>query len=43
MEAVKLKDGLFTAMQYSSDCNGYFQAQKPWDLNKKEETKERCA
>ena len=24
MEAVKLKDGLFTAMQYSSDCNGYF-------------------
>ena len=42
MEAVKLKDGLFTAMQYSSDCNGYFQQFKPWDLNKKEETKARC-
>lgn len=25
MEAVKLKDGLQTAMAYSSDCNGYFQ------------------
>ena len=42
MEAVKLKDGLFTAMQYSSDCNGYFQQFKPWDLNKKEDTKDRC-
>ena len=24
MEAVRLKDGLKTAMEYSSDCNGYF-------------------
>ena len=24
MEAVKLKEGLKTAMEYSSDCNGYF-------------------
>ena len=42
MEAVNLKDALKTAMEYSSDCNGYFQTFKPWDLNKKEETKERC-
>ena len=42
MEAVRLREGLFTAMQYSSDCNGYFQAQKPWELNKKEDTKPRC-
>lgn len=42
MEAVRLKEGLFTAMQYSSDCNGYFQQFKPWDLNKKEDTKVRC-
>jgi len=42
MEAVKLKDGLKTAMEYSSDCNGYFQQFKPWDLNKKDDTKDRC-
>lgn len=42
MEAVKLKDGLKTAMEYSSDCNGYFQQFKPWDLNKQAATKERC-
>lgn len=42
MEAVKLKEGLFTAMQYSSDCNGYFQMLKPWDLIKKDDTKPRC-
>ncbi len=42
MEQVKLKDGLKTAMEYSSDCNGYFQQFKPWDLNKKDDTKDRC-
>jgi len=42
MEQVKLKDGLKTAMEYSSDCNGYFQQFKPWDLNKAAETKDRC-
>ena len=34
MEAVKLKDGLRLAMSYSTDCNGYFQGNKPWDLAK---------
>jgi len=29
-----LKDGLRTAMLYSSDCNLYFQETKPWDLAK---------
>lgn len=42
MEAVKLKDGLKTAMEYSSECNGYFQEFKPWDLNKSDDTKDRC-
>lgn len=42
MEAVKLKEGLKTAMEFSSECNGYFQQFKPWDLNKSEDTKERC-
>lgn len=42
MEAVKIRDGLRTAMEYSSECNAYFQTFKPWDLNKHEETKPRC-
>ena len=29
-------------MAYSSDCNGYFQQFKPWDLNKSADTKDRC-
>lgn len=41
LEAVKLKDGLRTAMEYSSDCNTYLQAQKPWELAKKDPA--RCA
>ena len=42
MEAVQLKSGLEIAMAYSRDCNGYFQTFKPWDLNKVEDTKNRC-
>ena len=42
MEAVRLKEGLKMAMEYSSLCNGYFQEFKPWDLNKKPETQDRC-
>lgn len=42
LEAVKLREGLQTAMAYSSDCNGYFQQFKPWDLNKNADTKDRC-
>lgn len=42
MEAVRLKEGLKIAMEYSSLCNGYFQEFKPWDLNKKPETQDRC-
>ena len=42
MEKVKLKEGLKKAMEYSSDCNGYFQQFKPWDLNKSDDTKDRC-
>ena len=34
MEAVKLKDGLRVAMQFSGDCNVYFQENKPWELAK---------
>lgn len=34
MEAVKLRDGLKCAMEYSQECNGYFQTFKPWDLIK---------
>jgi methionyl-tRNA synthetase len=41
MEAVKLKDSLKTAMEYSSDCNFYLQEQKPWELAKKDAV--RCA
>ena len=39
MEAVKLKDGLRLAMQYSSDCNQYFQDNKPWELAKSDKTR----
>ena len=42
MEQVKLKDSLKIAMDYSGDCNKYLQDNKPWDLNKKEDTKPRC-
>lgn len=42
MEAVKLKDGLRTAMEYSGECNGYLQRTAPWALFKAEDTKERC-
>lgn len=41
MEAVKLKDGLKVAMEYSSECNSYLQEQKPWELAKKDPV--RCA
>lgn len=41
MEAVKLKDGLRAAMEYSSECNTYLQEQKPWELAKKDPA--RCA
>ena len=41
MEAVKLKDGLRIAMSYSSDCNLYFQENKPWELAKTD--KARCS
>lgn len=34
MDALKIKDGLRNAMDYSSLCNGYFQETKPWDLAK---------
>jgi methionyl-tRNA synthetase len=36
MEEVKLKDGLKTAMKFSSLCNLYLQEQKPWDHLKKD-------
>ena len=42
MEQVKLKDSLKIAMDYSGECNKYLQDNKPWDLNKKEDTKPRC-
>jgi methionyl-tRNA synthetase len=41
MEQVKLKDGLRTAMEYSSECNLYIQDNKPWELSKT--NPERCA
>ena len=41
MEQVKLKDSLRTAMDYSSECNLYFQENKPWELAKA--SPERCA
>ena len=41
MEAVKLKEGLKVAMEYSSECNLYLQEQKPWELAKKDPA--RCA
>lgn len=34
MDAVKQKDGLRSAMEYSQICNGYFQDQEPWKLAK---------
>ena len=43
MEAVKLRDGLRVAMEYSAECNGYFQANKPWELQKQQGGKVRCA
>jgi len=41
MELVKLKDGLRTAMEYSSECNLYMQENKPWELAKSNPA--RCA
>jgi len=41
MEDVKLKDGIKTAMEYSSVCNVYFQENKPWELAKSD--KVRCS
>jgi len=41
MEAVKLKDGLRIAMQFSGDCNVYFQENKPWEFAKTDQ--KRCA
>lgn len=41
MEDVKLKDGIKTAMEYSSNCNVYFQDNKPWELAKSD--KVRCS
>jgi len=40
MEAIKIKDSLKIVMAVSSMCNGYLQAQAPWDLAKT--NKERC-
>jgi len=34
MEATKLKDGLRTAMEMSSDCNQYIQENQPWAIKK---------
>lgn len=41
MEAVKIKEGLKIAMEFSSACNVYFQEQQPWALAKT--NKERCS
>lgn len=35
MEKLKLKDALRKAMDFSSECNLYFQENKPWEVKKK--------
>lgn len=39
MEGVKMKDGLRTAMEMSSDCNVYIQENQPWVLAKSDLTR----